>query len=69
MTQPFGEPPPTEVLISLAWAEVKRASQALEKVLEQSCPGPHRYVQHRDRRSAWCSACGRTASGEKVTKR
>lgn len=29
------------------------------------CPGPHRPVQHRDHRPAWCRVCGYTTTGER----
>lgn len=30
------------------------------------CPGPHRVVQHRDAKPAWCRTCGRTWDGHVV---
>lgn len=41
----------------------------LEEFLRVMCPGgsDHEYVQHRDRRPAWCPHCHRTTSGDHVT--
>lgn len=34
------------------------ARDNLADTLLKECPAPHRPVQHRDRKPAWCEACG-----------
>lgn len=50
--------------------ELSRASidarLALADAIREACPGPHSFVQHRDRRPAWCNACRRTGDGGSV---
>lgn len=48
---------------------VADAQIGLSALLLASCPGPHRYVQHRDGRPPWCRACGYTAAGDPVESR
>lgn len=48
--------------IAEVWASANRA----EELIAGNCPGPHAYVQHRDRRPPWCRACGYTAGGLNV---
>lgn len=38
----------------------------LADAIREACPGPHVFVQHRDRRPAWCEACRRTDEGDIV---
>ena len=56
-------------------AELDRLRLQLEiahvRLLEavwSACPGPHRPVQHRDRKPPWCRECGRTADGTPIIK-
>jgi hypothetical protein len=52
------------------WAEwrqqIANTTDALRDDVEQRCSGPHEPVQHRDGKSPWCHACGRTSLGEKL---
>ena len=41
---------------------------ALRDLVGELCPGPHRAVQHRDRKPPWCEACGRTERGRVVAR-
>jgi len=52
--------------IQIAFRVVAVAAARAEEILAKHCPGPHAYVQHRDRRPPWCEACRRTAQGELV---
>lgn len=45
---------------------VAAAHLDLAALILAACPGPHEYVQHRDRRPPWCNACRYTAAGFKV---
>lgn len=45
---------------------IAAANLNLIMLLETSCPGPHKYVQHRDRKPPWCNACGYTGAGFRV---
>jgi hypothetical protein len=51
-------------------AEIKAAATAantarteLQKLLTASCPGHHRYIQHRDGKPPWCPSCHYTPDG------
>lgn len=44
--------------VAEARSDVVAASLRLAEVIRAGCPGPHRYVQHRDARPAWCPECG-----------
>lgn len=52
--------------ISAAAAEVWAAAERLEALIAAQCAGPHRYVQHRDRRGPWCRVCGYGEDGYQV---
>lgn len=52
--------------IETAAALVTEARQRLADLLTAACPGPHRFVQHRDHRPPWCKACRYTAIGQPV---
>ncbi len=45
-----------------------RAHDRLHKLMRRHCPGPHEFVQHRDMRPPWCSACLRTNDGRRVER-
>lgn len=45
---------------------VNRALEALHMGMIAGCPGPHDFVQHRDRREPWCNTCRYTVMGERV---
>lgn len=47
-------------------AVVNRAEQTLMDAVVDSCPGPHKPVQHRDHLPEWCHACGRTRRGMRM---
>lgn len=49
-----------------AIAEVWAAASRAEALIAEQCPGPHAYVQHRDRRDPWCRVCRYTAAGQKI---
>lgn len=42
------------------------ARAGLASLIANLCPGPHDYVQHRDRRPAWCETCRYTINGVKI---
>lgn len=44
------------------------AAARLEELIAEHCPGPHAYVQHRDRRPPWCHACRYTAAGQLIPR-
>lgn len=48
--------------IGEVWEAVSRA----EQLIASNCPGPHRYVQHRDHKPPWCNQCRYTEAGYKV---
>lgn len=58
-------PDPAEA-IRAAIAQVWAAANHAEALIAEHCPGPHDYVQHRDRKPPWCNACRYTESGEKI---
>lgn len=41
----------------------------LSGLIMAACPGPHKFVQHRDNRPPWCNRCRYTADGEVVPER
>jgi hypothetical protein len=45
---------------------VAAANLRLLYAVDKACPGPHKTVQHRDRKPPWCAVCGRTDLGVKV---
>jgi len=45
------------------------AALRLQTLLEEHCPGPHRYVQHRDGRMPWCPRCGYQSNGRPAQPR
>lgn len=45
------------------------ARLALVDAIRESCPGPHLLVQHRDRKPAWCEACGYADDGARIKER
>lgn len=50
-------------------AKVVRVRQAvLAELIADACPGPHRYVQHRDDKPPWCPACRYTEAGQKIPR-
>jgi hypothetical protein len=44
------------------------AAARLEELIARHCPGPHGYVQHRDRKPPWCPACRYTAAGALIPR-
>jgi hypothetical protein len=44
------------------------AAARLEDLIASHCPGPHAYVQHRDRKPPWCNACRYTAAGALIPR-
>ncbi len=52
--------------IQSAVAAAAAARDHLAALIERQCPGPHGYVQHRDRQQPWCPRCGYGANGERV---
>lgn len=42
---------------------IDELEHALRELVSAACPGTHVPVQHRDRKSPWCPACGRDARG------
>lgn len=40
----------------------------LADAIRKACPGPHRYVQHRDGNAAWCPVCGYAERGSRVNR-
>jgi hypothetical protein len=54
------------VRIAVAAGEVYAANARLEGLLRDNCRGPHRYVQHRDRKQPWCDACRYQVDGTPV---
>jgi len=57
------------VLISGAAARLQRARVLLAHLIEDACPGPHRYEQHRDHHPPWCCACRYTTDGQRIEAR
>jgi hypothetical protein len=51
------------VNITEARSDVAAAKAQLQLAIEAECPGPHKYVQHRDAKPPWCEVCGYTAGG------
>jgi len=45
---------------------VADARNRLSGLLTAACPGPHRFVQHRDHLPPWCNACRYTALGQPI---
>lgn len=52
--------------IDAAAHKAMRAHDRLHALMAANCPGPHEFVQHRDMRPPWCSACMRTNDGRVV---
>lgn len=52
--------------IEAAAAAVVTTRQRLADLLTAACPGPHRFVQHRDHLPPWCNACRYTAVGQPI---
>lgn len=46
--------------------DVVAASLRLADLIRGMCPGPHRYVQHRDTLPPWCPACGYGQTGARI---
>lgn len=59
----------TKPTIEAAAEAVRATRQRLANLLTERCPGPHRFVQHRDHRPPWCRACRYTAGGQPVPPR
>ena len=55
--------------IEAAAQALSAARQRLADLLTAACPGPHRFVQHRDGKSPWCNACRHTALGQHIPPR
>jgi hypothetical protein len=53
---------PDEVLSELR-SQLDSAQTRLAHYVSLLCPGPHRLIQHRDRRPPWCPECGRDNRG------
>lgn len=47
-------------------AAANKAEQELADAVFESCSGPHRPYQHRDRHVPWCRTCGRTRRGVRI---
>ena len=56
---------PHAFIASLA-ADAAEAQRDLADAIREACPGPHSYVQHRDRKPAWCEACGYAEDGTRI---
>lgn len=54
--------------IEAAAAAVTTTRQRLANLLSAACPGPHWFVQHRDRLPPWCEACRYTAIGQRIAE-
>jgi hypothetical protein len=52
-----------------AIAQVWIAADRVEALIAGQCPGPHKYVQHRDMNPPWCPACRYTEAGVKIPRR
>lgn len=52
-----------------AMIRLREAREELTAAIEANCPGPHRFVQHRDGLLPWCESCWRTATGEAPNRR
>lgn len=48
-----------------AMVRVQNATDELEALIAESCPGPHKYVQHDDGSRAWCDECRYTKAGQR----
>ena len=59
----------TRQSIAIAVMVVGVRQAKLEQLILDACPGPHAYVQHRDRRPPWCKACRYTRSGHLIPER
>jgi hypothetical protein len=59
---------PMHDAIALLSADIRRSQESLAALLLAVCPGPHRLVQHRDRRPPWCKACRYTSDGRQVAR-
>lgn len=55
----------SDEIVNAALAFERARTRLLRRIAAQ-CPGPHQFVQHRDRRPPWCNACRYTADGLKV---
>jgi hypothetical protein len=58
---------PTHDGIAQQAKAIADAQIVLAALILSVCPGPHRYVQRRDRRPPWCGACGYTSHGLRVS--
>lgn len=59
----------TDDAIDVLANRAMRAHDRLHKAMAANCPGPHEFVQHRDCRPPWCSACYRINDGRLVDPR
>lgn len=59
----IASPDDTEKNVSRLRVAAQNANQKLYSYVSELCPGEHILVQHRDGRSAWCEACGRSKDG------
>lgn len=55
--------------IVAARAMFEEARANLADALIEECPGPHKPVQHRDFKPAWCEACGYAEDGTRILAR
>jgi hypothetical protein len=56
----------THVAIAKTAQAIDVARMQLAALMMSSCPGPHAFVQHRDRLPPWCKACRYTRDGRRL---
>jgi len=62
-SHPLDDP---HVVIAMTAREADAARRRLQDLLRRNCPGPHRYVQHRDHKPPWCRVCRYRVDGVPV---
>jgi len=46
--------------------QLEETTQRLDALLLTACPGPHKFIQHRDNRPPWCNTCRYQINGQPV---